>query len=410
MEGRSIPITVADFLIGRAPSCHLSPESPAVGERHCVLKLRDNGVFLKNFDTATGTFVNDRQVAGGIELFDGDRLRIGPLLFVVNIETAVPSRRGEGAVAAAVPPNARQDPAPAQDLAATKAAGKEPGADTTAKTVPKLPGTASYYLIIANGNHKGTPIPISGDLFMIGNDKICQLQPKLPEIGARHCALVTRDGKVFVRDLDSGFPTMLKGDLIAPGEEWPAHAGDRIEVGPLEFMIQYREKPLWGRDLEEWGAKCLDVSADRDLFDEDADAFHRATTAAEAAAMIIDKLQAQRGLIMGRLRIGRQSGVTTVRFNDRHLIDEGEIAMIKKELCDNLSRANVRVLLDCKNVTRMSTGAVKMLDEFRGWLGPWGSSLAICRIRPELLQMMRTMGLAQVPVFPDKRAAMDARW
>jgi hypothetical protein len=86
--------------------------------------------------------------------------------------------------------------------------------------------------------------------------------------------------------------------------------------------------------------------------------------------------------------------------------------MIKKELCDNLSRNNLRVLLDCKNVARMSTGAFKMLDEFRGWLRPWGSTLAICRVRPDLLQTMRSVapGLAAVPVFADKRAAIDARW
>jgi anti-anti-sigma regulatory factor len=267
-----------------------------------------------------------------------------------------------------------------------------------------------FYLIVAKGKHKGTPIPINVDLFMIGTEKMCQLRAKLPEIGEKHCALVSRDRKVFIRDLNSGYPTMLNGELVAPGEEWPTHAGDRVEVGPLEFMIQFREKPLSQRDLEEWAAKCLDVTSDRDLFDEDADAFHQTTSASEAAASIIDKLQAQRGVVMGRLRIGRESGVTTVRFNDRQLIDEGEIAMIKKELCDHLSRPNLRVLLDCKNVVRMSTSAVKMLDEFHKWLKPWGSSMAMCRVRAELQHIMRTMDLARVPQFLDKRIAVEARW
>jgi pSer/pThr/pTyr-binding forkhead associated (FHA) protein len=417
MQGMSIPIRLAEFLIGRDPRCHLCPDSTAVGRIHCLLHLRDDGVFLRNLDQRTGTFVNDRHIEGEIQLLDGDRLRIGPLLFDTRIEGGVAggvAHRGVRAdTAAGVPLNSRQvveTEAPGPALGGGKG---DVGLQRTAKPLlSDQRARASYYLIIANGKHRGTPIRITDDLFMIGNDSICQLQPKLPETGGRHCALVTRDAKVFVRDMNSGFPTMLKGEVISPGEEWPAHAGDPIEVGALQLMIQYREKPLSGRDLEEWAASCLDVSADRELFDEDADAFHKATTAAQAAAVLIDRLQKQRGLVKGRLRIGIQSGITMVRFNDRHLVDEGEIAMIRKELCDNLARNNLRVLLDCKNVARMSSGALKMLDEFRAWLGPWGSSLALCRIRSDLLQTMRSVapGLAVVPVYADKRAGLEARW
>jgi anti-anti-sigma regulatory factor len=267
-----------------------------------------------------------------------------------------------------------------------------------------------FYLIVAKGKHKGTPIPINADLFMIGRDKMCQLRSKLPEVGGKHCALVSRDRKVFIRDLHSGHPTMLNGNLVPPGEEWPTHKGDRIEVGPLEFKIDFSEKPLSQKDLEEWAAKSLDETSDRDWYDEDAEAFPHNTSASDAAASIIDKLQAARGVVMGRLRIGREGGVTTVRFNDRQLIDEGEIGMIKKELCEHLSRPNLRVLLDCKNVTRMSTTAVKMLDEFHKWLKPWGSTMALCRVRPELQEIMHTMDLARVPLYRDKRTAVDERW
>jgi hypothetical protein len=267
-----------------------------------------------------------------------------------------------------------------------------------------------FYLIVASGKHKGLPIPITVDLFMIGSAKMCQLRSKLPGVAEEHCALVTREKKIFVQDMNSGEPTMLNGEMVSPGEEWPVHAGDRLEVGPLGFMIQFREKALSGKDLEEWAAKCLDVATEKELFDDEADAFHQHTTASDAAASIIDRLQAQRGLVMGRLRIGRDSGVTTVRFNDAILVDEGEIAMIKKELCDNLRRPNLRVLLDCKNVVRMSTAAVKMIEEVYTWLKPWGSNMAMCRVRKELQGIMTTMDVKKIPVYSDKREAIEARW
>lgn len=270
--------------------------------------------------------------------------------------------------------------------------------------------TMKFYLIVAKGKQKGLPIPITIDLFMIGSTDMCQLRSHLPGVGPEHCALVVRERKVFIRDLNSGEPTTLNGTLVPPGEECPLHAGDRIEIGPLEFMIQFHEKPLSQRDLEEWAAKCLDVTEEQELFDEDADDFHKQTTAASAAASIIDKLQAQRGLVMGRLRIGRDQGVTTVRFNDRQLVDESEVALVKKELCHYLGKPNLRVLLDFKNVRRLSTVGVQMIGDFYTWLRPWGSTMALCRVRGDLQAILATMELSKIPLYKDKHEAIAQRW
>src|SRR5207244_5466666 len=96
---------------------------------------------------------------------------------------------------------------------------------------------------------------------------------------------------------------------------------------------------------------------------------------------ILDILQLKRGFVKGRLRIGREGNVTLVRINDIFLVQESEISLIKKELYENLSRSNLRVLIDFKNVKRMSTVAVAMLDELSTWLKRGGSTLALCRVR-----------------------------
>jgi hypothetical protein len=227
-----------------------------------------------------------------------------------------------------------------------------------------------FYLIVAKGKHKGMPIEIKVDLFLIGTRRVCQLHSTSPGIGEEHCALVTRDRKVFVQDLRSGYPTRLNQAVIPAGDEWPAHARDILSVGPLEFMIQMREKPLSQRDLEEWAAKCLDVTSEQELLDDTLeDDYRPPTDAAQAAAAIIDRLQVQRGLVMGRLRIGRDAGVTTVRFHDYYLVEEAEIAMIRRELLEHLARPNLRVLLDFKNIVRMSTAGANMLLQLAAALG-----------------------------------------
>jgi anti-anti-sigma regulatory factor len=272
-----------------------------------------------------------------------------------------------------------------------------------------------FYLIVARGKKQGMPIPISVDLFLIGSEQVSQLRAKVAGVGPQHCALVARGRKVFLRDLNSGEPTLLNGSLVPPGEEWPLHAGDRLEVGPLEFMLQFREKPLSQRDLEEWALRSLDQTATRE-FDDPDEAIStpvraKADNPAQAAASILDRLQARRGLVKGRLRIGRDEGVVHVRFNDIYLVEESEIALVRKELQENLSQANLRVLLDCKNIKRMSTVAVVMIDELYSWLKPWGSTLALCRVRPELAGILSALTLRNnIPHFRDKQSAMATRW
>lgn len=263
-----------------------------------------------------------------------------------------------------------------------------------------------FYLIVAKGSKQGMPIPVTVDLFIVGSDRECQLRKR--SLGPKHCAFVTRSKKVFVRDMDSGKPTLVNGSAIPTGAEWPLHTGDRIAIGTLEFLVEFREHALAQKDLEEWAMRCLDNIK---LGEED-DPFQSAKykSAASAAESIFSKLNALKGEVKGRMRVSVDHDVTIVRFNDAILVDESEIAMIKKELCDNLSKPNLRVLIDLKNTRRLSSAAVMMLADFYRWLRPWGSTLALCRIRAELMSAMSMLHVEKVPVFKDKKSALEGDW
>ena len=90
MEGKNIPITLSQFLIGRDPQCQLRPASALISKRHCAVLLRDNRIFVRDFDSTNGTSVNDQPVKGERELHDGDMLKVGPLAFRVALEVDVP--------------------------------------------------------------------------------------------------------------------------------------------------------------------------------------------------------------------------------------------------------------------------------------------------------------------------------
>ncbi|MBM4068113.1 MAG: FHA domain-containing protein [Planctomycetes bacterium] len=87
-EGKAIPITLAQFLIGRDPQCNLRPASPMISKRHCAVLVRNGKVFVRDFDSTNGTFINDTQVKEEQQLNHDDILKVGPLEFRVQVEGA----------------------------------------------------------------------------------------------------------------------------------------------------------------------------------------------------------------------------------------------------------------------------------------------------------------------------------
>src|SRR5467141_5454859 len=86
-SGQSIPITLSQFVIGRDPQCNLRPASAVISKRHCAVLVKAGKVFVRDFDSTNGTFINDRQITGEAALRHDDVLKVGPLEFRVVIET-----------------------------------------------------------------------------------------------------------------------------------------------------------------------------------------------------------------------------------------------------------------------------------------------------------------------------------
>jgi pSer/pThr/pTyr-binding forkhead associated (FHA) protein len=86
-KGKILPITLSQFLIGRDPQCHLRPASPLISKRHCALLQRDGKVYVRDFDSTNGTFVNEQPVKGEVELKNNDHLKVGPIAFNVVLQT-----------------------------------------------------------------------------------------------------------------------------------------------------------------------------------------------------------------------------------------------------------------------------------------------------------------------------------
>lgn len=92
-------------------------------------------------------------------------------------------------------------------------------------------------LVVASGVHQGKAIPIVGSQFIIGRDPSCQLRPASQAVSKQHCAVLVRDGKVFIRDMGSTNGTQLN-EATLKGEEREVRPNDLLKVGPLDFTVR----------------------------------------------------------------------------------------------------------------------------------------------------------------------------
>ena len=90
--------------------------------------------------------------------------------------------------------------------------------------------------IVLSGIHEGRWIPIAMPEFLIGRDPSCHLRPASKSVAWQHCAIVSRGGRVFLRDQTGTGGTILNRRLLVGGEVQLAN-GDHIAVGPLLFQV-----------------------------------------------------------------------------------------------------------------------------------------------------------------------------
>jgi pSer/pThr/pTyr-binding forkhead associated (FHA) protein len=128
MQGKAIPITLTQFLIGRDRQCHLRPASPLVSNRHCALLVRSGKVYARDLGSTNGTFVNKQRLTGEVLLHDQDHLQVGPVAFQVRLEATPRVQKPAPVPVPRAPVEAVDDEAMAALLLALPEEGDSPSA------------------------------------------------------------------------------------------------------------------------------------------------------------------------------------------------------------------------------------------------------------------------------------------
>lgn len=91
-------------------------------------------------------------------------------------------------------------------------------------------------LEVATGPKAGQLISVTGEKFLIGRAEDCHLKPRSELISRYHCAIISTEAYVAVRDLGSKNGIFLNGNRVSL--ETAVADGDKLVVGPLEFIMR----------------------------------------------------------------------------------------------------------------------------------------------------------------------------
>jgi len=94
-------------------------------------------------------------------------------------------------------------------------------------------------LKILHGSNTGKFIKIPAPKCVVGRGDECHLRPQSDAVSRQHCAIITTENEVTVRDLNSRNGTFVNGERV--GEEAVLLTGDVLRVGPLEFELQIEQ-------------------------------------------------------------------------------------------------------------------------------------------------------------------------
>jgi twitching motility two-component system response regulator PilG len=89
-EGKTwiIDLQTLPFVVGRDKSCQLRLNSPEISRRHAELFEKNGALWVREYGSTNGTFVNHERLTGDRVLHDGEVIRFGSLAFRIGCKPA----------------------------------------------------------------------------------------------------------------------------------------------------------------------------------------------------------------------------------------------------------------------------------------------------------------------------------
>ncbi len=85
-RSKAFPLPSSVTVVGRRQDCDLCIPLQIVSRRHCEFNLDGGHLRLRDLDSRNGTYINGGRVTDQIDVKPGDKIQIGPLDFIAQID------------------------------------------------------------------------------------------------------------------------------------------------------------------------------------------------------------------------------------------------------------------------------------------------------------------------------------
>ncbi len=206
-KGNRWSLTAALTIIGRDVENGITLDDPAVSHVHAQILERNGVHYLQDLGSQNGTWVNDEQIAIPHPLANGDRIRVGKTVLIVQAEPT-----GQAPFLGAASPV--EIPAP-------------PIIETE-----DLPGP---HLVVRSGKSMGLRFELSGKSVVLGRDPACEIWLDETGISWQHAKFSLKGKAWSVTDQDSTNGTWVNEVRLESGRRTALKAQDRLRFGRLEI-------------------------------------------------------------------------------------------------------------------------------------------------------------------------------
>ncbi len=91
-------------------------------------------------------------------------------------------------------------------------------------------------LIVQNGKHQGTKIPLPAREVSVGRDDKCYVRLTSGDVSRIHCTLTATNDGILVKDAGSQNGVLINGARIE--KDYVMRPGDLLKVGPVKFTME----------------------------------------------------------------------------------------------------------------------------------------------------------------------------
>jgi anti-anti-sigma factor len=232
-------------------------------------------------------------------------------------------------------------------------------------------------LVVATGRSEGTAVRLARPRFLIGRDGTCHLRPRSRLVSRRHACVERRGSRVLLRDLGSTNGTLLNGRLLHR-ESREIHPGDRIQIGPLQFVVAARAPTSSEDQVADW------------LRDDSATAADDAREVSAVGDSVDDET-------LPGLSYEVVEDVLVVTPLASHLDDESSVGLLRAGLVALHERGlSHRVVIDLSRVAHLSSLAIGVLVAHCLRLERRGGALRISSPLPRVHAILQEIRLPMV--------------